>query len=84
VATTVALEVTLVGEVDPDRQVVAPPDVAGAVAASGPPTGHGLSRRGDGPWRLHYQLTGPDRLAVGQALERELRRLGHEADLRVS
>lgn len=79
-ATTAVLRVTLPGG-DPDRASPVPDDIVSLLAAAGQPTGHGWSRHGDQPWRLHYQLTGPDRVSIGQALEAKLRTLGYEADV---
>lgn len=79
-STVVLLEVTVRGVVDPEREVLAPPDVLRALAAAGQPTRHGLSRQGRGPLRLQFQLSGPDRVSVGQVLQAKLRELGYEAD----
>ena len=79
-ATSVLLEVTLLGPVDVDRTVTAPADVLRAVAAAGQRTSFTLSRRGLEPWRMQFQMSGPDRVRIGQALQAELRRLGYEAD----
>jgi hypothetical protein len=85
VSTTVVLEVTPRHPVDPDRPAdELPAYLAAAFSTAGQPLDHGLSRRGAGQWRFHFQLSGPDRLRNGQALERDLRRIGYEADLVVS
>ena len=82
VSTTVVLEVTPLSAVDPDRFVSAPHDVTAVLRAAGQPgLACGLSRRGRGPWRLHFPLSGRDRVAVGQSLERRFRQLGYDADL---
>jgi hypothetical protein len=44
---------------------------------------HGLSRGGAGPFRLRFQLSGPDRLAVGKALQADARRLGYDANVSI-
>ncbi len=80
-ATTVLLEVTLLGPVDISRPVMAPPAVLAAVAGAKQPTDFGLSRRGDGPWRVRFHLSGPERVDAGEALEEELRALGYEVDV---
>ena len=77
---TVHLLVTLAGDLDIDRATYAPPEVLAVVAAAGQPVDHGFSRRGDGPWRAHFQIRGADRIAVAQALERRFRELGHDAE----
>jgi hypothetical protein len=85
VSTTVVLEVTPRHSVDPDRHAnKLPADLAAAFSAAGQPLNHGLSRSGAGQWRFHFHLSGPDRLLNGQALERDVRKLGYEADLIVS
>lgn len=48
---------------------------------AGQRTGNGWEKRGDGPRRVYYQLTGPDRVSTGQALEAMLRALGYDADV---
>jgi hypothetical protein len=47
---------------------------------AGQPLKHGLSRGGAGPLRLRFQLSGPDRFAVGKPLQADARRLGYDAD----
>jgi hypothetical protein len=80
VSTTVLLEVSIGDDADPHTSV-APPDVLAAVAGAGQPIGHGWSRRSEGPWRLRFHLTGPDRVTAGQALEKQLRSMGYAAEL---
>lgn len=84
VATSVSLEVTATTEVDDNRSVVPPAEVLRAVAAAGQPTCHGMSRRGQQPWRFRFHLTGPGRVAAGKTLEAELRAMGYEADVSFS
>ena len=82
---TVVLEVTPRGPLDPDRYVgTLPDDLDALLAAAGQDSRHGLSRRGGGPWRLHVQLSGVDRLDVGRTLLEQVRGLGYDVDLRVS
>ena len=83
-STTVVLLVSLPHDVDPDREVAVPADVLSALARAGQPTGHGLAKDGGGPWRLRYQLTGTDRVAVGRDLLARLRGFGYDADLSIT
>lgn len=76
--------VTLPYAVDPDRDVAVPADVVAALRDAGQPTGHGLYKSGDGPWRLHYQLTGLDRVSTGRSLQGKLTELGYETDVSVT
>jgi hypothetical protein len=76
----VLLEVTVGLDANPDTDV-APEDVVAALQAAGQPVSHGWSRRGDDPWRLRFQLTGRDRVTVGQALEAELCVLGYDPEV---
>lgn len=80
-ASSVFLEVTAVGEVQEDRSNYAPAEVRGLVASYGQNANHGMSRRGGGPWRYRWQLSGPDRVQVGRDLEKRLRELGYDADV---
>ncbi len=57
-----------------------PADLAAVLAGAGVSLGHGWTRHGDRPWRMIWQLSGPDRVALAHRLERELRLLGYEAD----
>ena len=82
-ATTVLLEITPREQVDPDRFVGPPAEVAAVLRAAGQPPACGLSRTGDGPWRLQVQLSGRDRVQAGRELAAAFRRLGLEADTRV-
>ena len=83
-ATTVSLEVALVGEHDLDRDVAAPPGLLAAVAAEGQDTALGLVQRAHGPVRLRFQITGADRVAVGQRLQERLRGAGYDATAEVA
>jgi hypothetical protein len=80
VASSVFVDVTLAADLDIDRTTSAPAAVVAVVAATGQPTDHGFSRRGDRPWRARFQIRGRDRIATAQALERRFRELGYEAD----
>lgn len=85
VASSVFLEVTAVGEVQEDRSNYAPAAVLRLVASYGQNPNHGMSRRGKGgPWRYHWQLSGPDRVQIGRDLEKRLRDLGYDADVSFS
>jgi hypothetical protein len=86
VSTSVVLAVTPAEPIDPDRRSVqVPDDIAAAMAAAGQPRSPGLwVPHGDGPVRLVFQLSGLDRVAAGQWLLDEMRRLGYEADLSFS
>lgn len=57
-----------------------PADLAAVLARAGVPLGHGWSRHGDRPYRIRWQLSGPDRVALARRLESDLRLLGYEAD----
>ena len=84
-STSVLLAVTPKEVIDPDRYVGdVPADVATALTAAGQVVSAGLSRSGSGPWRLRFQLSGPDGVATGQRLETRLRQLGYEADVSFS
>ena len=85
VSTTVLLLVTPRQPVDPEQGVdEVPADVAALLNEVAQPLGHGLARQGSGPWRLSFQLSGVDRVDVGRQLQRQLKALGYEVDLRVS
>jgi hypothetical protein len=85
VSTTVVLEVTPHEPIDPDRHAnEVPSDLTTLLAKAGQPLSHGLSRRGTGPWRLHFQLAGPERAFVAPALLEKVRALGYDADLLIS
>lgn len=83
-STTVTLKVTLPYEIGPDRDVEVPTDILAALRDAGQPTGHGFYKSGDGPWRLHYQLTGPNRLSAGRSLQGKLTEMGYETDVSVT
>lgn len=83
-ASSVFLQVTAVGEVQEDRLSHAPAEVRGLVASYGQNPHHGVSRRGGGPWRYQWQLSGSDRVQVGRDLERRLREWGYDADVSFS
>jgi hypothetical protein len=53
----------------PDVDVAA---VCAFIASAGGPDGHGTVRRGDGPTWLTFQVSGPDRVALGRELEQQL------------
>jgi hypothetical protein len=76
----VHIHVTLAPDLDIDRTTCAPPDILAVVAAAGQPTSHGITRRGDEPWRASFQIGGEDRVATARALEQRFRELGYEAD----
>jgi len=85
VSTSVTLSVTPRRPVAPDQyfgEVAG--DIAALLSAYGQPQRPGLWAPREGPVRLLFQLTGPDRLTAGQRLLDELRLLGYEADLAVS
>ncbi len=54
------------------------------MTASGQPLEPGLWCPGSGPVRLLFQIRGPDRVAAGQRLLDEVRRMGYQADLSFS
>ncbi|MCF6735728.1 hypothetical protein [Blastococcus sp. KM273129] len=84
-STSVVLSVAPAEPVDPERRTVGvPDDVAAALAAEGQAVGPGLWVPHRGPVRLLFQLSGPDRVAAGQRLLAEVRRLGYAADLSIS
>lgn len=83
-ASSVFLEVTAVGEVQEDRSNYAPAEIRGLVASYGQYANHGMTRHGGGPWRYHWQLSGPNRVQVGRDLEKRLRELGYDADVSFS
>ena len=71
--------------VHPDRYTGdVPDDIAAALTASGQPLEPGLWCPGSGPVRLLFHLSGPDRVAAGQRLLDELRRMGYQTDLSFS
>jgi hypothetical protein len=85
VSASVVLSVTPRRPIDPDRFTVeVPEDIAAALTASGQSLRPGLWCPRSGPVRLLFQLSGPDRVAAGQRLSAELRRLGYDADLTFS
>jgi hypothetical protein len=85
VSTSVVLSVTPAEPIDPDRHTVGvPDDIAAALTAAGQPRAPGLWVPRSGPVRLLFQLSGPDRVAAGQRLLAEVRRMGYEADLSFS
>lgn len=84
-STRVVLEVTTHAPIDPDRHVnEVPDDLAAALTAAGQSLSHGLAQHGGGPWRLRFQLSGPDRLAVGRTLLENVQGLGFDATLRIT
>ena len=84
-STSVVLRVTPAEPIDPDRRTVeVPEDIAAALTAAGQPCAPGLWVPHGGPVRLLFQLSGPDRVAAGQRLLAEVRRMGLEADLSFS
>ena len=85
VSTSVVLSVTPAEPIDPDRQTVeVPDDIAAALTAAGQLRAPALWVPRSGPVRLLFQLGGPDRVATGQRLLDEVRRMGYEADLSFS
>ena len=85
VSTSVVLSVTPVPPIDPDcHPVQVPDDIAAALTAAGQLRAPGLWVPRSGPVRLLFQLSGPDRVAAGQRLLDEVRRMGYEADLSFS
>jgi hypothetical protein len=85
VSTSVVLSVTPAEPIDPDRHSVGvPDDIAAALTAAGQSRAPGLWVPRSGPVRLLFQLSGPDRVAAGQRLLAEVRRMGYEADLSFS
>lgn len=81
-ATSVLLEVTP-REPYEDTNRLDPPlpaDLASVLARAAVSLSHGWTRHGDRPWRMIWQLSGPDRVALARRLERDLRLLGYEAD----
>ncbi len=80
-ASTVVLEVTpREPRGDPDTAgPELPADLAAALQAAGIPLNHGWSCHGERPWRMRWELTGTERVALGGRVEGELRRLGYEA-----
>ncbi len=84
-STSVVLSVTPREPVHPDRYTGdVPDDIAAAMTASGQPLEPGLWCPGSGPVRLLFQIRGPDRVAAGQRLLDEVRRMGYQADLSFS
>jgi hypothetical protein len=81
-ASSALLEVTprearvATGRLDPPL----PADLAAVLEREGVSLSHGWTRHGNRPWRMSWQLSGPDRVAVARRLEAELRLLGYEAD----
>ncbi len=57
-----------------------PTDLAAVLGREGVSLSHGWTRHGNRPWRMTWQLSGPDRVAVARRLEADLRLLGYEAD----
>jgi hypothetical protein len=85
VSTSVVLSVTPSEPPDPDRFTgEVPEDIAAALAAAGQLSGPGLWCPRNGPVRLLFQLSGPDRVAAGHRLVDEMRLMGCEADLSFS
>lgn len=84
-STSVVLTVTPKEHIDPDRYVGdVPEDIAAALSEAGQNVKAGLSRRGSGPCRLRFQLSGPDRVEAGRRVEAQLTDLGYQADVRFS
>ncbi|TFV62500.1 hypothetical protein E4P41_06965 [Geodermatophilus sp. DF01-2] len=84
-STSVVLSVTPAEPIDPERHTVGvPDDIAAALTAAGQPRAPGSWVPRSGPVRLLFQLSGPDRVAAGQRLLAEVRRMGYEADLSFS
>lgn len=80
-STSVFLSVTPAAPVDSDRWVnEIPADLAAALKAAGQSASAALERSGSGPWRWRFQLSGPDRVPIGQQLCARVRGLGYEAD----
>lgn len=76
--------VALTYPVDPDQEVAVPPAVVAALREVGQPTAHGMYKSGAGPWRLHYQLTGPDRPEAGHSVAARLTESGYETEVVVT
>ncbi|SNR92341.1 hypothetical protein [Blastococcus mobilis] len=84
-STSVVLSVTPRDPLDPDRFTgEVPADIAAALAAAGQPPPPGLWCPRNGPVRLLFQLSGPDRVAAGQRLVDEMSFMEYEADLSLS
>lgn len=81
--TAVVLVVTPPSPIDPQGRYDLPSDVASLLVAAGQSRGGALSRSGDGPWRFNLRVKGRDRLDLGRQLERDVRSLGYETDLRI-
>jgi hypothetical protein len=67
---------------DPNR--VDPPlpaDLTVHLRAVGVDLNDGWYRVGKGSWPMHWQLSGPERVAIGLRLVADLRRLGYKADV---
>ncbi len=58
---------------------MSPDAVAAAVASAGHSGSYGLAAGEGPPWRAVFQLSGEDRVAVGQALVLHLRNQGYDA-----
>lgn len=85
VSATVVLLVTPKQAIESDRYAgEVPADIAAALMAAGQPVNPGRSRIGSQPWRLHFQLSGADRVDTGQRLARQLAKLGYEVDVSFS
>ena len=85
VSTTVLLRVTPKEAIEVDLYFgEVPTDVAAALTAAGQMVKAGLSGRRGGPWRLQFQLSGPDRVEDAQQLQIQLRSLGYEVDVHIS
>ena len=84
VSTSVVLAVTPKQPIDPDRYTGdVPADVSAALTAAGQAVKAGL-RCSRGQCRLLFQLSGRDRVEMGQRLEVQLRELGYDADVSFS
>ena len=64
-----------------NRHNFAPAKVLRLVFSYGQDPNHGMSRRDQRLWRYRWQLTGPERVEVGQACQDRLRELGYDADV---
>ena len=58
-----------------------PADLAHVLTAAGVSLVHGWSRHGGNPWRMRWQLSGSDRVALGKRLEEDLQGIGYAADV---
>ena len=82
-STAVILNVTPLRPVDPHRRYHLPEDLSSLLSANGLAWTGGMSRSGDGPWRLNIRVSGPDKLAVGHRAKDAIASLGYQVELSI-